>query len=162
VPYLKLVKLPGLPGSAILPLWEDRMTYVVIVIALALLQFMSFGAVVGWARDKYQVPAPATTGNEVFERYFRVQMNTLEQLVVFLPAIWLFAQQVSATWAAGLGVVYLIGRLVYFRSYTRDPKSRGLAPADGLPASVMRWVLIDAILQPRLTSITTIGSRTPR
>ena len=125
------------------------MTWVTIVIALALLQFMGFGIAVGWARDKYQVHAPATTGNAVFERYFRVQMNTLEQLVVFLPSIWLFAHQVNATWAAGLGAVYLIGRLVYFRSYTRDPKSRGLGfLLTGLPTMIMvAGVLIAAVIR---------------
>ena len=89
------------------------MTYVEIVLALALLQFMVFGIAVGRARGKYQFPAPATTGNEMFERYFRVQMNTLEQLVVFIPAIVLFAHLVDPRWAAGLGAVYLIGRTLY-------------------------------------------------
>jgi glutathione S-transferase len=125
------------------------MTYVVIVVALALVQFLAFGSAVGWARGKYQVAAPATTGNEIFERYFRVQMNTLEQLVVFLPAIWMFATQVSVSWAAGLGAVYLAGRLIYFFSYTRDPKSRGLGFAlSSLPLIVMvLGVLIAAIRQ---------------
>jgi glutathione S-transferase len=64
-------------------------------------------------------------------------MNSLEQLVVFLPAIWLFAQ-VSATWAAGLGAVYLVGRMIYFYSYTREPKSRSLGFAlTQLPVIVM-------------------------
>ena len=66
------------------------MAYVHLVIVLALLEFMLFGLAVGSARARYKVPAPATAGHEVFERYFRVQMNTLEQLVVFLPSIWLF------------------------------------------------------------------------
>ena len=102
------------------------MPYVLIVVSLALLQFMVFGIAVGRARYKYHCPAPATAGNEMFERYFRGQMNTLEQLIIFLPAIFLFAQQVSALWAAGLGAVYLVGRTLYFVGYVRDPKSRGL------------------------------------
>ncbi len=101
------------------------MPYVLIVVSLALLQFMVFGIAVGRARYKYHCPAPATAGNEMFERYFRGQMNTLEQLIIFLPAVFLFAQQVSATWAAGLGAVYLVGRTLYFVGYVRDPKSRG-------------------------------------
>jgi hypothetical protein len=114
------------------------MLWVVIVIALALLQFIGFGMAVAWARGKFRISAPATTGNEVFERYFRVHMNSLEQLVVFLPAIWLFALLVSAGWAAGLGAVYLAGRLIYFFSYTRDPKSRSLGFAlSSLPMMVM-------------------------
>lgn len=102
------------------------MSYVLIVVSLALLQFMVFGIAVGRARYKYNCPAPATAGNEMFERYFRGQMNTLEQLIVFVPAIFLFAQGVSALWAAGLGAVYLVGRTLYFVGYVRDPKSRGL------------------------------------
>ena len=102
------------------------MSYVYIVVALALLQFVFFGIAVGWARGKYKVAAPATTGNEVFERYFRVQMNTLEQLVVFVPSVLLFAQLRDANWAAGLGAVYLVGRVIYFVTYTRNPKGRGL------------------------------------
>lgn len=102
------------------------MFYVEIVLALALLQFIYFGGAVARARGKYNCPAPATTGNEMFERYFRVQMNTLEQLVVFIPALVLFAHLVSPYWAAGLGVVYLVGRFLYFSAYVKDPKSRGL------------------------------------
>ena len=102
------------------------MALVQLVVALALLQFIVFGMAVGWARGKFGVKAPATTGNEVFERYFRVQMNTLEQLVVFVPAILLFATVNSATWAAILGAVWLIGRVIFFYSYTRNPASRSL------------------------------------
>ena len=93
------------------------MLWVEIVAALALLQFVIFGVFVGRARARYQVPAPATSGNENFERYFRIHYNTLEQLIVFLPAIWLFATHVSTRWAAIIGAIYLIGRIVYFRGY---------------------------------------------
>jgi len=102
------------------------MAWVLIVMVLALVQFFAFGFAVGRARMQHGVQAPATTGNPVFERYFRVQMNTLEQLVAFLPAIWLFAQFVSPHWAAALGAVYLVGRQVYFVTYVKDPKSRGV------------------------------------
>ena len=108
------------------------MAYVQIVLALALLQFIYFGLAVGRARGIYKCPAPATTGNEMFERYFRVQMNTLEQLVVFIPAIFLFAMKVDPRWAAGLGAVYLVGRVLYFTAYVRDPAKRG--PGFGLTA----------------------------
>ena len=106
------------------------MAYVQIVLALALLQFIYFGLAVGRARGIYKCPAPATTGNEIFERYFRVQMNTLEQLVVFVPALLLFATKVDPRWAAGLGAVYLVGRVLYFTAYVRDPAKRG--PGFGL------------------------------
>jgi uncharacterized membrane protein YecN with MAPEG domain len=102
------------------------MLWVEIVIALAVLEFVVFGFFVGRARGKYQVQAPATSGNEIFERYFRIHYNTLELLVVFLPAIILFAMHVSARWAAIVGAVYLVGRILYFRGYAADPKKREL------------------------------------
>jgi glutathione S-transferase len=97
-----------------------------IVVGLALAQFVFFCFAVGKARGTYKVPAPATTGNEMFERYFRVQMNTLELLVVFVPAIVLFGQYFGSYLATALGVVYLIGRLIYFTSYVKEPKSRSV------------------------------------
>lgn len=100
------------------------MHLVALVGLLALLQYLVFGMLVGRARGKYGVKAPAITGHEVFERYFRVQQNTLELLVVFLPALWLFALYVSATWAAILGATYLVGRVLYLRSYVADPAKR--------------------------------------
>jgi glutathione S-transferase len=102
------------------------MAWVLIVMVLALFQFYGFGVAVARARSRHGITAPATTGHPVFERYFRVQMNTLEQLVAFLPAIWLFAQFVDPRWAAGLGVVYLTGRQIYFFSYVKDPRTRSL------------------------------------
>jgi glutathione S-transferase len=100
------------------------MAYVLIVIVLALLQFVFFGYAVARARGRYGVKAPAVTGHEQFERYFRVQMNTLEQLLLFIPAIWLFAQFVDPLWAAALGAIYLVGRSLYFFSYVKNPSSR--------------------------------------
>jgi glutathione S-transferase len=101
------------------------MAYIDIVTALALLQFIYFGFQVGGARSKYQVKAPAITGNEIFERYFRVQQNTLEQLIAFIPGLYLFSHYFNPLWAAGLGVVYLIGRQVYAAGYVKDPAKRG-------------------------------------
>jgi uncharacterized MAPEG superfamily protein len=100
------------------------MHFVALVGLLALLQYLVFGALVGRARGKYGVRAPAVTGHEVFERYFRVQQNTLELLVAFLPSLWLFASYVSAGWAALLGATYLVGRVLYLRSYVADPAKR--------------------------------------
>ena len=100
------------------------MAYVQLVMLLALLEYLLFGHAVGRARSRYNVPAPATGGHEVFERYFRAQMNTLEQLVVFLPAIWLFAQYVNAWIAVALGVLFIVGRGLYFRGYVQAPASR--------------------------------------
>ena len=102
------------------------MPYVAIVTAVALLQFFWFGWQVGVARGKYNIPAPAITGNDMFERHFRVQMNTQEQLLVFLPALWIFASFISPLWAAVLGAIFIIGRGVYATTYVRDPKSRSI------------------------------------
>ncbi len=101
------------------------MAYVNIVTILAVLQFLVFGMKVGSARTRYGVKAPATAGNEIFECYFRVQQNTLEQLVAFLPGIFLFSHYWNPLWAAGLGVVYLIGREMYAMGYVKDPAKRG-------------------------------------
>jgi hypothetical protein len=101
------------------------MAYTDIVTALALLQFVWFGMLVGRARGKYGVKAPAVTGNEIFERHFRVQQNTLELLIGFVPGLYLFSHYFNPLWAAGLGVVYLIGRQLYAASYVKDPASRG-------------------------------------
>jgi hypothetical protein len=102
------------------------MDYIAIVTVVALLQYVFFASAVGRARGKYGVKAPAVTGHEVFERYFRVQQNTLELLVVLLPSLWLFAQYVSPLWGAALGAVYVVGRMLYFTSYVRDPARREL------------------------------------
>ena len=101
------------------------MAYVNIVTILAVLQFIVFGFKVGSARERFGVKAPATAGNEIFERYFRVQQNTLEQLVAFLPGIYLFGHYWNPLWAAGLGVVYLMGREIYSMGYVKDPAKRG-------------------------------------
>jgi len=102
------------------------MAYADIVTVLAVLQFIVFGFRVAGARGKYGVKAPATTGNEIFERLFRIQQNTLEQLVGFLPGIYLFSRYFSPLWAAALGVIYLVGRQIYAASYALDPSKRSL------------------------------------
>lgn len=102
------------------------MPYVDIVTALALLQFVVFGFKVGKAREQHGVKAPAITGNPEFERHFRVQQNTLEQLIVFLPGLHLFSHYWSPVIAAVLGVIYLAGRELYARAYVKDPAKRSL------------------------------------
>ena len=82
------------------------MPYVAIVTVLALLQLIVFGVLVGRARARFGVHAPTSSGHPEFDRYFRVQMNTLEQLVLFLPAMWIFAYFVSPSWAAVAGAVF--------------------------------------------------------
>jgi uncharacterized MAPEG superfamily protein len=108
------------------------------IIGLALIQFQVFGVLVGKARGTYGVKAPAVTGHEVFERYFRVQQNTLELLVVLIPALLLFAHYDSPVWAAALGSVYLVGRVLYAVAYIRNPVGRGLGFAlSMLPTAIM-------------------------
>ncbi|HKQ13231.1 MAG TPA: MAPEG family protein [Steroidobacteraceae bacterium] len=130
------------------------MPYVAIVTVLALLQFFWFGWQVGVARTKYNIAAPAVSGNDIFERVFRVHMNTLEQLVVFLPALWIFASYISPLWAAGLGVVFIIGRAVYARTYVKDPKSRsaGFAmtslPVLALLVGILIWAVMALVKAP--------------
>jgi uncharacterized membrane protein YecN with MAPEG domain len=114
------------------------MAWTVLISVLALLQLFFFSTQVGRMRARYGIKAPAVTGNEIFERYFRVHMNTLELLVMFLPALWFASRYVPPFWPAMVGVVYLIGRFVYFRSYTADPAKRG--PGFGL--SMMPIILL--------------------
>jgi glutathione S-transferase len=125
------------------------MEAVTIVTILALMQFFWFGIEVGKMRAKHQCKAPAITGAPEFERMFRVQQNTMEQIVMFIPALWLFAQFVNPIWAAGMGVVYLVGRAIYRVAYVKDPKSRSTGfMMTILPTSVMLiWVLVDAALK---------------
>jgi len=98
--------------------------WVAVVVALALLEYVFFAIQVGRARGRTGVKAPATTGSEEFERYFRVQSNTTEQLVIFLPGIFLFSHFVSAPLAAVLGAVFVVGRALYYQTYTVDPARR--------------------------------------
>ena len=100
------------------------MGLVFVVMGLALVQFMYFGIQVGGARGRFGIKAPAITGNEVFERYFRVQQNTLELIVVFVPSLGMFATYIDPRWAAGLGLIYIVGRFLYAYSYVKDPAQR--------------------------------------
>jgi hypothetical protein len=113
---------------------------------LALVQLLFFGMLVGNARAKYQIKAPAVTGNEIFERYFRVQMNTIEQLLLFLPALWIASVYafVAYYWIALIGAIYLIGRMIYQRSYVADPAKR--SAGFGMTAlPVLALLLIDLV-----------------
>lgn len=96
---------------------------VITVISILLYQFLSFK--VGRARAKYGVDAPSTSGPEGFERAFRVQMNTLEQLVFFLPALWLFAFYMPYPWLlAVFGALWIVGRVLFAIAYYRDAAKR--------------------------------------
>jgi glutathione S-transferase len=97
-----------------------------LVTALTLLTYFIFSINVGRARFKYSVPAPQTTGNPDFERVLRVQQNTLEQLIFFLPALWLFSFYVSEMWGSVLGIIWLVGRIAYAWGYYQAAEKRGL------------------------------------
>ena len=94
------------------------------VTLLALLVYFSVTAKTGQARLKYGVKAPATSGAPEFERAFRIQQNTLEQLMLFLPSLWLFAALVSDLWAGVAGLVWVIGRVLYALGYARAAEKR--------------------------------------
>ncbi len=101
------------------------MEHTAIIVMLALLQYIYFTGRAGLSRDKDGVDAPACTGNDHFERVFRVQQNTLEQLIIFIPGMLAFTFFVGADWAHLPGFGFIIGRALYSRAYIRDPKTRG-------------------------------------
>lgn len=96
-----------------------------LVILLTVLLLFTVTAMTGRARGKYGIKAPATSGHPVFERMYRIQMNTLEYVVIFLPALWLAARWGNPTWAGILGLVWLAGRVWYVPAYLHAPASRG-------------------------------------
>lgn len=98
-------------------------------LACSLLLF-ACSAYVGRCRIKFGIQAPATSGHPQFEIAYRIQMNTLENSVAFLPALWVFALYLSTLWATLLGGGWLLARVWYALAYARDPKTRG--PGFGL------------------------------
>lgn len=100
------------------------MNGVAAIIILALIEYLVLAAMVGRARLQYNVPAPATAGHPIFERYFRVHQNTMEQLIVFIPALILFADYVNVLIAIILGALFIIARAIYAAGYIRDPEKR--------------------------------------
>src|ERR1700730_10529746 len=107
----------SIPGRVLMP----NFTALVTLLAVILYFWISFR--VGQARARFGIKAPATTGNPDFERAFRIQMNTLEWMPIFLPAIWLAAIYVSDIGAALLGIVWIAGRVLYCAATRRRPRS---------------------------------------
>ncbi|CCD92481.1 MAPEG family protein (Membrane-associated protein in eicosanoid and glutathione metabolism) [Bradyrhizobium sp. ORS 375] len=118
--------------------------FTAIVTVLALMLYFYMSLVVGRARAQYGVKAPAISGNPDFERVFRVQMNTLEWLPIFLPALWLFAIYVSDGIAALIGLVWIAGRAMYMVSYAKAAEKRG--PGFGVQALAALVLLLGALI----------------
>jgi len=131
---------------------RDLFPALVTMLALFVYAWNFMGA--GRARGKHNIVAPATTGHPEFERKLRIQQNMLEQLVVFLPSLWIFCLTVQPLIGAALGLIFVIGRVIYSVAYAADPAKRSLGFALGiLPtlilmigalAGVIRDFLIDA------------------
>lgn len=113
------------------------MEYVTVIVMLALIEYLYFSVTVGRARTRHGVDAPATSGDEVFERFHRAHQNTMEQLVVFVPAIYTTAYYANTGLAVGLGVVFIVARFYYFRSYIVDPAKRAPGMAVTIGANVL-------------------------
>lgn len=113
------------------------MAYVTVVVMLTLIQYLYFGVAVGRARGRHGVSAPAISGDDTFERFHRAHQNTLEQLVVFIPASFCAAYYSNALIAAAIGIVFLLGRAYYFRSYISDPQTRGTGMIATMVANVI-------------------------
>lgn len=121
-----------------------------LITVLALLLYLTLTINVAKARAKYKVFAPQMSGEPRFERVLRVQQNTSEQLILFLPALWLFAQFVSPLWGAGIGAVWIIGRILYTWGYYQAAERRLL----GFAISVLTTLLL--LLGSLLEIITTL------
>ena len=109
------------------------MEYAALMVLIALIEYIYFSMMVGKARVDANIEAPAVSGDPHFERVFRVQQNTIEQLLVFIPAILLFANYWSGLIALGLGIVFVIGRYLFCLLYT-SPSPRD-ATLSRMPSS---------------------------
>jgi glutathione S-transferase len=122
-----------------------------LVTILALIVYAGTVLNAGRLRARFGVQAPSVAGPPEFERAFRIQQNTLEQLVLFLPALWLFVSFVSSLWGGVIGLVWVAGRVLYAISYQRDPATRG--PGFGIAfvssAVLLLGALVGAIVNLR-------------
>lgn len=109
------------------------MAFTALVTLLLLMQYLTFSLLAGRERMRHDIRAPAVTGHESFERAYRVQMNTLEQLVVIVPAMWIVAGFFFLPIAAPLlGLAFFAGRVLYRNAYIRDPQTRTAGMAIGM------------------------------
>ena len=122
--------------------------WVELVTILAILQFFCFGILVGRARKKYGVQPPAMVGNPIVERLIRVQQNTLEVLMMFIPSLWIASRHWGDIWPAVLGAIYLFGRMVYLQGYRADPKKRHVGYGISIvPVLLLMLVSLIAIIR---------------
>jgi glutathione S-transferase len=121
-----------------------------LVTLFAVLFYFFTGAKVGRARATFGIKAPATSGHPDFERAFRVQMNTLEWMPIFLPSLWLFAIYISDAGAAGIGVVWIIGRIFYFVGYAKAAEKRTPGFVIQAVAAFVLWTGAAAAIMWRL------------
>jgi glutathione S-transferase len=119
-------------------------TWVSLVTIVALIMFFVVTINVGRARAKYGIKAPEMAGNPDFERVVRVQQNTLEQLSLFLPALWIFAYFVSPIAAAALGAIWVIGRIIYAWGYYQAAEKRG--PGFGISSLASIILLLGSLI----------------
>ena len=117
---------------------------IAVVTVLAVFQAFSFAYLVGKQRVKHGVKAPAITGEAEFERAFRVHQNTVEQMIIFIPALWLFGYYVHGLIGAGLGLLFVISRFIYRNSYLNEPTSR--TAGFGIGALVMMTLMIGGLI----------------
>jgi len=113
------------------------MEFVALVTLLLLCQYVVFMGMCGKARAQSGIKAPAVTGDETFERAYRVQMNTIEQLIIALPAMWISALYFKPMLAAALGLVFFVGRMMYRVGYMKDPAGRGPGMIVGFLANIV-------------------------
>src|SRR5437016_5211362 len=114
--------------------------FTALVTLLAILFYFFTSTRVARARIKYGVKLPAISGNPDFERVFRVQMNTLEWMPIFLPALWLFAVYISDPVAAAIGVVWIAGRILYMTGYSQAADKRGRGFGIQAGAAIILWL----------------------
>jgi glutathione S-transferase len=129
--------------------------YVAIVTLVALLVYIWMGVRVGGARKKSGIHAPTMTGDPELERHIRVQANTLEWLPIFLPSLWLFAIYWNDMVAAILGVIWIVGRVIYALGYAASPDKRELGFMIQMAAAA---ILLFGALGRAIWMLATVGA----
>jgi glutathione S-transferase len=104
----------------------NKFLYTSLITLLTVLLMFGLTFNVGRARGKYLVKAPAVTGHKLFERAYRIQLNTIENVLMFLPALWLYAIFIGDKGAGDSGLIWLIARVWYAIAYQQNPAKRGL------------------------------------